>query len=108
MVSMVGSSGAAPCVGQRPKVVLRPNRPLNAAGTRTDPPVSVPMAKAHMPAAVAAAEPELEPPGTRCRSASQGLRGVTRGSDNQMLPRQNSSDLVDPQILSHHSSVSMM
>ncbi len=36
--------------------------PLNAAGTRPEPAVSVPSAKATSPAATATAEPELEPP----------------------------------------------
>jgi hypothetical protein len=36
---------------------------LKAAGTRPDPAVSVPSAKLTSPAATAAAEPELEPPG---------------------------------------------
>ena len=39
--------------------------PQNEAGTRTEPPVSLPMAKSQAPAAVAAAEPLEEPPGIR-------------------------------------------
>ena len=46
--------------------------PHNAAGWRTEPPVSVPSAHQPSPAATAAAEPPEEPPGTR--SVSQGLR----------------------------------
>ena len=43
---------------------------------RTEPPVSLPMAAAASPAAAATAEPLLEPPGSRCTSASQGFQGV--------------------------------
>jgi hypothetical protein len=43
-----------------------------AAGTRTDPPVSVPMPNGTTPAATAAAEPPDEPPGEVFRS--HGLR----------------------------------
>src|SRR5689334_11975040 len=46
--------------------------PQNAAGWRTDPPVSEPRATGTMPAATAAAEPPDEPPGTR--SGATGFR----------------------------------
>jgi hypothetical protein len=49
-----------------------PVTPHSAAGWRMEPPVSVPVAATQSPAATAAAEPPLEPPGTR--SWSQGLR----------------------------------
>ena len=39
--------------------------PQNAAGCRTEPPVSDPSAMRVMPAATAAAEPPDDPPGTR-------------------------------------------
>ena len=39
--------------------------PLNEAGIRTEPPVSLPSAKSQRPAPTAAAEPADEPPGTR-------------------------------------------
>lgn len=39
--------------------------PQNEAGTRIEPPVSLPSAKSQTPAAVAAAEPADDPPGTR-------------------------------------------
>ena len=44
------------------------------AGCRMDPPVSEPKAPRHISAATAAAEPPLEPPGTR--AGSQGLRVI--------------------------------
>ena len=45
---------------------------VSAAGWRIEPPVSVPVAIGARPAATAATEPPLEPPGTRL--VSQGLR----------------------------------
>src|SRR5258707_997333 len=46
-----------PSVGTAPNVGRRPTMPQNAAGTRTEPLVSVPSAPATIPAATAAAEP---------------------------------------------------
>ena len=46
--------------------------PHRAAGTRTEPPVSVPRAAGAIPAATAAADPPEEPPGDSSRS--HGLR----------------------------------
>ena len=48
--------------------------PHRLAGWRIEPPVSVPSASGASPAATAAAEPPLEPPGMRSRS--QGLRVI--------------------------------
>src|SRR5262249_33292692 len=45
----------------RPKVGRRPTIPHCSAGERIDPPVSVPIAKATKPAAVAAPEPADDP-----------------------------------------------
>ena len=46
--------------------------PQRAAGIRTEPAVSVPIAATHIPEATAAAEPDDEPPVIRV--VSQGLR----------------------------------
>ena len=48
-----------PCVG------LIPNNPQKDAGTRTEPPVSDPIEKSYLLEVIAAADPELEPPGTQ-------------------------------------------
>src|SRR3954469_23939271 len=48
--------------------------PQNDAGPRTEPPVSLPRASSQRPAAMAAADPDDEPPGTRPGAA--GLTGV--------------------------------
>ena len=49
-----------------------PTTPQSAAGWRIEPPVSVPSESGAIEAATAAAEPPLEPPGTR--SLSHGFR----------------------------------
>src|SRR5690625_4723402 len=61
-----------------------------------DPPVSVANAKGASEAATAAAEPPLEPPGTRPRS--HGLRVVLRAEYSVEDPRANSSIFVLPKI----------
>ena len=55
--SGIGSRPITPFVG------LKPASPQNAAGIRMEPPPSVAVAMAAMPAARAAAEPPLDPPG---------------------------------------------
>ena len=72
--------------------------PQKAAGRRTEPPVSEPMAKPHRPAAMATPEPLLEPPGVRCTAASQGFQGVPRGRLMPVVPRANSTVLVLPKM----------
>ena len=64
-MSSVGESGNTPATLIRPIVTLRPVRPHQADGIRTDPPVSVPIAHGTMRAAVAAPEPLLDPPAAR-------------------------------------------
>src|SRR5207302_6389854 len=70
--SRAGDSGTTPSQETRPQVGLRPATPQRDAGMRMEPPVSVPMLPKQSPAATAAAEPPLEPPGMRARS--QGFR----------------------------------
>jgi len=57
-----------PSVFTRPIVGLNPTTPQREAGIRMEPPVSVPMLPKQRPAATAAADPPLEPPGIRARS----------------------------------------
>jgi hypothetical protein len=52
-----------PRPGYRPTVGRKPVTPQSAAGSRTEAPVSVPMAAGTMRAATAAADPPLLPPG---------------------------------------------
>src|SRR5437867_10985094 len=78
----------------RPYVGLRPTTPQSDAGWRTLPPVSVPSAHTTSPAATAAAEPPLEPPGTAARS--QGLCTGPNALFSFEDPIANSSQLVFP------------
>ena len=50
--------------------------PHSDAGMRMEPPVSLPMPMGTIPAATAAPEPPLEPPGTRRRSHGLDTGGV--------------------------------
>src|SRR5262245_10314006 len=71
-----------------------PTTPQSAAGWRTDPPVSDPKAKGAKPAATDAAEPPLEPPGTR--DTSFGFRVGPNAEFSVDEPIANSSRLVLP------------
>ena len=55
-----------------PTAGLKPTMPHRPEGMRIEPPVSLPIAQSHMPAATATAEPPDEPPATRL--GSWGLR----------------------------------
>src|SRR6266702_4018633 len=60
--SSVGQAGNTPLVETRPRVGFMPTMPLNAAGTRPLPAVSVPSANGTTPDATATALPALLPP----------------------------------------------
>ena len=75
---------------------LKPTTPHMAAGWRMEPPVSEPSAQRASPAATAAAEPPLEPPGTVARS--QGLRVGPKAEFSHDEPMANSSMLALPSI----------
>src|SRR5687768_611209 len=68
--------------------------PQNAAGCRTDPPVSLPNAIGTMPAATVAADPPEEPPGTRV--GSSGFRTGPYALYSFDDPIANSSQFVFP------------
>src|SRR6267378_2147986 len=57
--------------GTSPGLVLKPTTPQNAAGVRSEPPVSEPWAIGPMPVASATAAPPLEPP-----QVSAGFHGL--------------------------------
>ena len=73
-----------------------PGMPQNAPGCRIEPPVSVPSAATAMPAATAAAEPPLEPPGVHRRSHGLRVRPCKGLSVNPRKP--NSEVLVMPRM----------
>jgi hypothetical protein len=62
--------------GTRPIDAFMPNNPQWADGIRTDPPPSLPTAMGPIPAATAAPEPALDPPGVI--AGFHGLRVVSK------------------------------
>ena len=90
--SSVVLKGNAPSVGMRWRLGLKPVIPQSAAGMRTEPPVSLPIAISHMPSAAATAAPADDPPGTRARS--RGLPGVPKCGLAPIAPKANSVMLV--------------
>src|SRR2546430_5546842 len=95
-VSMEGASGYTPSSGTRPQVVFRPAIPQQAAGIRTEPPVSVPRAASASPRAIATAEPLDDPPGTR--RGSTGFSGVPSHGFTPLADQHSSVRLVLPTI----------
>src|SRR5438034_2108561 len=89
-----------PWVLTRPIVVLSPERPHHDAGSRTEPPVSVPIAHGAMPDATATPEPLLDPPGVRGTSGSHGFHGVPRCWFVPQPPIANSTVWVLPRTMS--------
>ena len=82
--------------GVRPRLSLRPTRPLHAAGMRTEPPPSLAPAAGTMPAATAAPEPPEEPPGVWLMF--HGLRAVPRSESSVMPLAPNSGVFVLPKM----------
>ena len=64
----------------RPRLGLSPTRPQQAAGMRIEPPPSLACASGTIPAATAAADPPLDPPGVRDRSHGLRVGPPKRGS----------------------------
>ena len=87
-------AGTTPLVPTSPRVGFSPTIPFSAAGTRPEPAVSVPRAKATMPAATATALPELDPP--EIRSPPKTLSGAPYGERVPLRPVANWSRLVLP------------
>src|SRR5580658_1388317 len=91
-----------PHLDTRPYVGISAGIPQYAPGCRIEPPVSVPSDTTDKPAATAAAEPPLEPPGTR--SIAAGFRTGPYAEFSFELPMANSSQLVLPRITAPASS----
>ena len=85
-------NGKAPVVGTRCRLGLKPTMPQSAAGIRTEPPVSLPIAISAMPSPTVTAAPDDEPPGMRARS--RGLPGVPKCGLAPIAPSANSVMLV--------------
>ena len=77
-----------------------PTMPQSAAGWRMEPPVSLPSAHSASPAATAAAEPPLEPPGTRGQ-----VPRVARGLEGRVLGGGAHGELVEVGLAEHHDVV---
>ena len=73
---------------------MSPTQPQKDAGWRIEPPVSVASDASAMPPATAAAEPPLEPPGTR--SSATGLRVFWNALCSVEVPMANSSMFTRP------------
>src|SRR5208282_3490099 len=73
-----------------------PQTPQKRAGTRIDPPPSLPTPPAESPAAIAAASPPLDPPAVRERSHGLFVRPYKRLSVSQAIS--SSGVLVTPRI----------
>ena len=86
----------------RPNVGFNPGTPQNAAGPRTDPPVSVPRLTGPNPAATAAALPLLDPP--EKWDGFQGLAVLPNGAVS-LGPAQNSSKLALPRSTAPASAI---
>src|SRR5580704_16548934 len=93
-----GSIGNTPFRETRPKVVFKPTMPQQAAGTRTEPAVSVPKATSAMPLWTATAEPLDEPPGISLRRLLMRFLGVPKYSLRPEGETANSLRLVFPTI----------
>ena len=83
-----------PCAGTRPREGFTPTTPQVAAGIRTDPPPSEPIANGTRPAATAAAAPPEEPPAPVDTSHGFRTAGRPAGSVNPVSP--NSDAVVAP------------
>src|SRR5436309_10743289 len=81
----------------RPGVGLSPQMPLKCAGTRMDPPPSLPAPPAEHPEAMAAASPPLDPPGVRERSQGLLVRPYRRLSVSHAIS--SSGVLVTPRMI---------
>src|SRR5271155_3930414 len=86
----------SPYLDTRPYVGISAGTPQYAPGCRIEPPVSVPSDITDRPAATAAADPPLEPPGTLSRAA--GFRTGPYAEFSFELPIANSSQFVLPRI----------
>src|ERR1039457_4731682 len=79
-----------------PYVGVTPTTPQKDAGWRMDPPVSLPSDTTAVPCATTAADPPLDPPGTR--SGARGLRTGPKAEFSVDDPMANSSQFVSPRI----------
>src|ERR1700732_3801957 len=72
--------------GTRPRLGFSATRPHQPAGSRTEPPLSVPRCSGPYPAAPAAPAPALEPPGFLLRSQGLRVRGWKLDRPDDSMP----------------------
>ena len=80
--------------GTRANCGFKPNKPVNAAGSRIEPPASVPSANGVTLPATLAAAPELDPPGVLSRF--HGLRVIPVRGESPATLQPNSGVVVLP------------
>src|SRR5271170_6093901 len=85
-----------PYLDTRPYVGIIAGMPQYAPGRLIEPPMSVPRDTTDKPASTAAADPPLDPPGTR--SGATGFRTGPYAEFSFELPMANSSQLVLPRM----------
>src|SRR5919197_5361244 len=90
------ASGAG-YTGTSPGEVRNPTTPQNDAGSRSEPPRSVPWASGPSPVASATAPPPVEPPGVR--AGFHGLRVTPNTALKVLAPAPNSGVLVLPTMM---------
>lgn len=78
----------------RPGVTRTPTRPQKLDGSRMEPPVSPPMPTTARPAAMAAAVPLDEPPGSRVRSCGLAVVVESEEVENQEVAQSGMVDLA--------------
>ena len=83
--------------GIRPGVGFNPHIPVKCAGTRMEPPPSLPTPPADIPAAIAADSPPLDPPAVRVRSHGLFVRPYKRLSVSHAIS--SSGVLVTPRTM---------
>src|SRR5436309_1870024 len=89
--------GKCPVAGMRPGVGFSPQIPQKCAGSRIDPPPSLPTPPAEHPDAIAADSPPLDPPGVRERSHGLLVRPYSRLSVSHAIS--SSGVLVTPKMM---------
>src|SRR5581483_3553833 len=92
--SSVHASGDIPARLTRPYVGFSPAMPQKLAGTRIEPPVSLPSATGTSLAATAAPDPLLDPPGTW--PSAHGFAGVPSAGLTPVGPKASSWRCVVP------------
>ena len=95
-MSSEADTGCTPRLDTAPYVGRIPDTPQIDAGSRTEPPVSVPIAARQRSAATAAPEPPLEPPGIR--SGAAGLTTAPKASFAEVAPNASSCMFALPRI----------